>query len=759
MVASAAGVGQEIGVNFNQFSMVSGQWYSFGLDFLDTVPGRDIRIALRDSAYSILLSKEFKSNTYWKRYTFTYYATSNYANARLSIAFLDSTGVLDENPFYIDGVQIENKAYPTTYFDGESKGYLAGQTAYFWNGARAASTSTRIAATGSGGKEVSIRDLGFSLLGVLGLGMIPFNAANTALSNGGALYQKSIPQTREFTLVGAFEGESYAEIDRKRKELLAIIGPERLSLHQPILLKYHRINRRTGEDTETIEIPCVYENGLEKTMDNPNQERVAIVFRQFIPSLFSDYDSSAVLGLSLSVSNANGIIKQDSTGLWSAMGTGANSVVYALAIGPDGSLYAGGEFTSAGGVANTSRIAKWNGTAWSALGTGANGTVRTLAIGPDGSLYAGGEFTSAGGVANTSRIAKWNGTTWSALDTGINDTVNALIIGTDGNLYAGGAFTSAGGVANTSRIAKWNGTTWSALGTGANGIVYSLAIGPDGSLYAGGFFTGMSGVSNTAYIAKWNGTAWSALGTGTNGTVYAMTFGQDGSLYAGGAFTSAGGVSNTSYIAKWNGVQWESIGIINSLVRSAGLINDKQNIIFGGTFTTINGIPLPDKIVIYNRISSWRSLDIDLAGTATVYSSLQDNDGSIYIGFNTLGTAVSGIVTIPTNIGTYAYPKFIFRGGGVLWQIKNYTTGKSIDFNNLTLINETLTIDFDPGNFSMVSDVRGNLASYIVPGGSFDFFLQPGDNNISAFITGSDPNSRVAAIWKNTFRSIDGAVS
>ena len=102
-----------------------------------------------------------------------------------------------------------------------------------------------------------------------------------------------------------------------------------------------------------------------------------------------------------------------------------NNNVYALVMrGTD--LYAGGEFTTAGGVA-ANHIAKWNGTDWSALGDGtdSSGWVRALAVsGSD--LFVGGGFTSAGGVAAARYLAKWDGAAWSAVGDGLNGDVSAL---------------------------------------------------------------------------------------------------------------------------------------------------------------------------------------------------------------------------------------------------------------------------------------------------------------------------------------------
>ena len=60
----------------------------------------------------------------------------------------------------------------------------------------------------------------------------------------------------------------------------------------------------------------------------------------------------------------------------------------ALALDGAGNLYAGGWFRTAGGVSTT--VAKWNGTAWSALGSGMNTHVYALAVDSTGHVYAGG---------------------------------------------------------------------------------------------------------------------------------------------------------------------------------------------------------------------------------------------------------------------------------------------------------------------------------------------------------------------------------
>src|ERR1043166_2330790 len=358
---------------------------------------------------------------------------------------------------------------------------------------------------------------------------------------------------------------------------------------------------------------------------------------------------------------------------WSALGSGMNAVVSALAVSGT-NLYAGGSFTTAGGIA-ANYIAKWNGSAWSALGSGMNAAVLALAVSGT-NLYAGGSFTTAGGTAANS-IAKWNGTTWSALGSGMNSVVYALAVsGT--NLYAGGYFTTAGGIA-ADYIAKWNGSAWSALGSFFGGPVYALAVsGTDlnatggdfdyyvakwnGSawsdlgyfsdppyalavsgtnLYAGGYFTTADGIAAN-YIAKWNGSSWSALGSGMNNQVGALAV-SGTNLYAGGQFSTAGGTA-ANYIGKWNGSSWSTLGSgMNNSVRAFAVSG--ADLYAGGDFTTAGGIPA-------NHVAKWNG---------SAWSAL----GS---GIGNPGDFVSALAVSGTNLYAAAYfADYVAKWNGSTW--------------------------------------------------------------------------------------------
>jgi hypothetical protein len=325
----------------------------------------------------------------------------------------------------------------------------------------------------------------------------------------------------------------------------------------------------------------------------------------------------------------NSLYKTNSAFSWSALGAGANGVVYAVAVsGSD--VYIGGSFTSVDGVA-ANHIAKWNGSYWSALGIGADANVYAIAV--NGSnVYAGGSFTSIGGTA-AKYIAKWNGASWFDLGGGATNVVQS-IAASGSNVYAAGNFKKMGGIV-VNGIAKWDGASWSSLGTGANTHpVYSVAVnGSD--VYACGDFTTIGGVAANG-IAKWNGSSWSALGNGiTDNTIYTITVnGSD--IYAGGYFTTIGGVA-ANYIAKWNGVSWSPLG---TGVSGGGILPGVlaiavygSDVYAGSNFTTIGGVSA-------NYIAKWNGNYWQPIGAAInngvndyVYClAIQQTTGSMIVG-------------------------------------------------------------------------------------------------------------------------------
>src|SRR5690606_18284917 len=116
---------------------------------------------------------------------------------------------------------------------------------------------------------------------------------------------------------------------------------------------------------------------------------------------------------------------------------------------------------------------------------GSNGVLFSLQTFNDGSgtaLYAGGFFTSVGGVS-AKAIAKWDGAQWSSLAgptlswprpaSPVADCarVLAMTVLDDGNgssLYVGGGIGKAGAL-TLNHVGKWDGQQWSSLGGGVNG--------------------------------------------------------------------------------------------------------------------------------------------------------------------------------------------------------------------------------------------------------------------------------------------------
>src|SRR6187401_853240 len=140
---------------------------------------------------------------------------------------------------------------------------------------------------------------------------------------------------------------------------------------------------------------------------------------------------------------------------------------------------------------------------WNELGPGLWQTVFEIELnGTD--VYAGGNFTNAGGNSAADYVARWDGCQWNALGPGLNDGVRSIaIVGSD--IYVGGIFTLP-----YPYLARWDGNQWNPVGSGPPGPVWSIVA--DGSnITVGG------GTWNSGYVSKWNGSSWQSLGPNLNG--------------------------------------------------------------------------------------------------------------------------------------------------------------------------------------------------------------------------------------------------
>jgi uncharacterized delta-60 repeat protein len=286
-------------------------------------------------------------------------------------------------------------------------------------------------------------------------------------------------------------------------------------------------------------------------------------------------------------------------------GAGADADVLAITVQPDGRILVGGAFRFLDGQA-LNRYARLNadGSVDSdfEVGFGADGVVRAITVAPDGMIYLAGDFDSIDGITRPG-IARVDNA--GAIDSnfdpspGIPGGVYSVALQADGKVLVAGSFTSAAG-ANYAYLARLNadGTPDKsfATGTGPDADVYSVAVSNDGHIIIGGAFTHFNAVKR-AGIARLNadGSLDTTFdpGTGADATVYAVAVQSDAKVVLAGAFTNfAGQVMNRFTRVNPNGSIDSGFDIhlgANDTVRALALQANTAFVI-GGDFTTVNGL-------------------------------------------------------------------------------------------------------------------------------------------------------------------------
>ncbi|MEZ6241450.1 MAG: GC-type dockerin domain-anchored protein [Phycisphaerales bacterium] len=351
----------------------------------------------------------------------------------------------------------------------------------------------------------------------------------------------------------------------------------------------------------------------------------------------------------------------------------SGSYVASFSAYDDGSgeaLYATGQFNAVG-VAGTSNLAKWNGSAWESVGGGLINQYSNALTTFQGDLIAGGYFDSAGGVAGTEKLARWDGSAWHSMGAESSSFLNSiwdLVVWDDGTtgeqLYIAGNYVDIGGAGGPDHISKWDGTTYTEVGGTIGGavplIVLDLLVadlGDGEKLYASGRFLNIGGVPANN-VAVWDGNTWAALGDGIRPTagfaqgihMVAWDDGNGMALYVGGSFGLAGG-NPALRVAKWDGANWSPMGDGFDLTVQELVVFDDgsgEALYALGSFTHSGAAPVAH-IARWNG-SSWEQVGAGADGNvlgALVYDAGEGVGLQIGGGFaNAGGLASSQVVTL-----------------------------------------------------------------------------------------------------------------
>ncbi len=199
-----------------------------------------------------------------------------------------------------------------------------------------------------------------------------------------------------------------------------------------------------------------------------------------------------------------------SAGPWPALGlaqwnglewTGVGNFdggVNALAVDGEGRLIAGGYIS--GQAVN---VARWDGQSWFAYPKAPTSVLRALAVASDGTLYVGGQGYYFNLPFQYAAL-KWDEHAWVPLlpmiQPGIPE-VRVMAAAPGGGIVLGGGFDSAGNT-TLSNIGQWDGSQWVPMGSGISGPVLALAVTPTGEVAAGGGF-GVAGGNISVNVARW----------------------------------------------------------------------------------------------------------------------------------------------------------------------------------------------------------------------------------------------------------------
>jgi len=353
------------------------------------------------------------------------------------------------------------------------------------------------------------------------------------------------------------------------------------------------------------------------------------------------------------------------TAFTTANGTGANNVIYAVAIQPsDAAIVIGGQFTQFNGV-NSNRIARLtnagarDATFNTNIGTGANNTISTIAIQPaDDKILVGGSFSVFNGTpSNFIARLNSNGTTDTAFTTnlgaGPGGIVNSITVQADGKILISGRFTIFGGTVWTPRTSFFGASQINSVAFGnglwvAGGVGGALRTSTNGTSWVTRASTfGANAINSVAHNLLEVGPLWVAAGAA--GTLRTST---DGTTWV--TRTSTFGTSAINSVVYSDGL-WVAAGAAGQLRTSTDAVTWVTRTSTFGT-TNINSVTASDGFYVAGGDAGEMRTSTDAITWVTQNSKFDStiniNSVAAGSGFYNVGFVAVGGSSTPNSFGT-----------------------------------------------------------------------------------------------------------
>lgn len=742
--------------------------------------------------------------TGWHRYHITVTTTATaQLRGRISFPTLPAGGTV-----WTDAWQLENKAYPTTYADGNMIGYFSQRSTapYYWLGTPHESESVRTVDTRSGGIEYSLSDdVHFLTTSIVGLGMNPVDVKYKRISTGQDVFDSNVEGSRKFTITGRLYGKTLEELSYKRDRLIGYLQPESNKNREPLVIRYNLSDNKGACLLPPVEIICSYIGGLEGNLTNYYTEGIALQFqasrgiRSVVRHASSTGRASFTIGTGGWIDPGNYITGgTEVDGAWGPIGTAnwnsapqdmswQSELLNLLTVGQFSSIY--GQTTVNGAIIyNVSAGTFYKPVDDDPAGAfDANPYRCAYGLGEEKTnIVVYGNMTVMGAVTMR-KIAHWDSSTspeWTELATGLSGgaglVLGAVVPVPNGDYYICGDFTQDatttatkyGGIVRYDLSADaFVGLQVSGSASGLDSYVYDAVIGTDGWVYIVGDFA----ANQAATVSTLNGAVrydptnnvFYAMGDGMalgNNKGYVIAQGKDGFIYA---VTRTG--SNNDTIVRWNGSSWSEVITFATGTYISDMAFDRDGSLHivgsfypGGTATKL---ATQDNYLILNQNVLFNGpLEVsNPAGTDVPAIIKIDHLGRKAVGYT--GLASDGVdypeeTSLSVISTTNAYPVIRVTGPGRIREIQNQTTGAYLSFRDDFYLGngETLYIDFENESPQIYSDIRSGLEKFLLSGTSnlSEWFLRPGVNKIR--VLGLDVVEDIMAMsisYRETYTSID----